>query len=136
MNAIKLLSEAMSVYDLSPEQAAGYVGCSGSQIRRWLAGRFEPTAVYVQAIVRGVEKMKAELSEPSAAWRSARAPEDDPGTAAEKKFLAQMKDVFERLEPQLTADEKYLLFVAHPDSWQGFTEVLSLVRKYGVKLPK
>ena len=54
MNAIKLLSEVMSVYDLSPEQAAGYVGCSGSQIRRWLAGRFEPTAVYVQAIVRGV----------------------------------------------------------------------------------
>ena len=134
MNAVKLLSEAMSVYGLSPEQAAGYVGCSGSQVRRWLAGRFEPTAVYVQAIARGVVKMKAEIAEPKGAWRGK--PENELPNAAEDKFHAQMKRVFEELEPQLTANEKYVIFAANPDYCQGFTEILALVRKYGVKLPK
>jgi hypothetical protein len=131
MNSVKLLSDAMTLYGLSPEQAAGYVGCSGSQIRRWLARRYIPTPIYAQAIMHGIEKMRAELAESDGAWRR---PQDvDP--EAEEVFNAQMKQLFEELEPHLTPEEKYTNFVANPDYWKGFIAYLYLIRKYKIEIP-
>jgi hypothetical protein len=45
---------------LSPEQASGYIGCSGNQIRRWFRGTSRPTPLYREAILRGIEKIKRE----------------------------------------------------------------------------
>jgi hypothetical protein len=45
---------------LSPEQASGYIGCSGNQIRRWFRGTSRPTPIYREAIRVGIEKIKRE----------------------------------------------------------------------------
>ena len=132
MNVVKLLSDEMTLYGLSPEQAAGYVGCSGSQIRRWLARRYVPTPVYVQAIMRGIEKMRAELAVTDGTWR--RPQDEDP--VAEEGFNAKTRQLFEELESHLTPDEKYAIFIANPDYWNGFNSVLTLIMKYKIELPK
>lgn len=61
MREIELLKEAMQVYGLSPERAGAYIGADGRTVRRWLAGENEPIFIFRQAIIAGVEKMKAEF---------------------------------------------------------------------------
>jgi transcriptional regulator with XRE-family HTH domain len=59
---IKELQRTLKSKNLSPEYAAGYIGCTGNQIRRWFKGISNPTPLYRDAIRAGIEKMKgAEL---------------------------------------------------------------------------
>lgn len=57
---IESLQKAMSEKNLSPEQAAGYIGCTGIAIRRWIKGVHAPSPVYRAAIRVGIEKIKQE----------------------------------------------------------------------------
>lgn len=57
---IELLKQALIEKSLSPEQASGYIGCSGNQIRRWFRGDSRPTPIYREAIRVGIEKIKRE----------------------------------------------------------------------------
>ena len=57
---IEALRAIMLDKNLSPEYASGYIGCSGNQIRRWFKGRSNPTPLYREAILRGIEKIKRE----------------------------------------------------------------------------
>jgi hypothetical protein len=54
---IETLRALMAVNKLSPEQAAGYIGCSGMQIRRWLKGA-TPKPLSRQAIRFGIARIK------------------------------------------------------------------------------
>lgn len=58
INIVKSLKKAMEDKHLSPEQAAGYLGCSGRQIRRWLEESSVPSPIYREAIRQGIEKIK------------------------------------------------------------------------------
>lgn len=60
MDLIKSLEKVMKEKELSPERAAGYIGCSGVQIRRWLKGDVRPRHIYREAIKRGIEIIKKE----------------------------------------------------------------------------
>jgi hypothetical protein len=131
MNVVNSLSEAMTRYGLSAEQAARYVGCSGAQIRRWIARRYLPTPIYAQAIMQGIHKMKSELAVADGSWR--RQPEEDP--AEDDTFKVEMKRIFEELGQRLSAEEKYEVFAANPDYWNGFVRYLALIRKYKIDLP-
>jgi transcriptional regulator with XRE-family HTH domain len=147
---VRLLFEHALVRGLSPQDLAQILPASVPQIYRWLRGD-EPRAGSLALIERACEKLKA-LPEPGrGAYRpdEARAAalsallghhreegEKQQAPSAEDKFQAQMKRVFEELEPKLTSNEKYVIFVANPGCWQSFIEVLALCRKYGVKLPK
>jgi transcriptional regulator with XRE-family HTH domain len=53
LNLKKILKEKR----LSPEQASGYIGCSGNQIRRWIKGTSKPSPIYREAIQNGIEKI-------------------------------------------------------------------------------
>lgn len=55
---IRSLKSIMDEKFLSPEQASKYIGCSGVQIRRWVAGTSTPSPIYREAIRVGVEKIK------------------------------------------------------------------------------
>lgn len=55
---MKSLKKVMEDKHLSPEQASGYIGCSGRQIRRWLEEVCIPNPVYREAIRQGIEKIK------------------------------------------------------------------------------
>ena len=55
---IQDLQRVLKDKGLSPESAAGYIGCSGVQIRRWLKGTSRPSPIYRAAIAAGVEKIK------------------------------------------------------------------------------
>jgi hypothetical protein len=59
---IKTLQRAMLDKGLSPEQASRYIGCTGVQIRRWIAGTSNPTPLYRDAIVNGIERIKTEAN--------------------------------------------------------------------------
>ena len=60
INLIDDLRRAMAAKRLSPEQAAGYIGCTGAQIRRWFKGVSNPTPIYREAIKRGIERIDGE----------------------------------------------------------------------------
>lgn len=147
---VRLLYELALVLGLSPKDIAPVVPASVMQIYRWFRGD-EPKPGSLALIERACEKLRA-LPEPGrGAYRpdEARAAtlsallghqQEEGGKqtapAAEDKFQSQMKRVFEELEPKLTSNEKYVIFVANPGCWQSFIEVLALCRKYGVKIPK
>lgn len=57
-NLIDDLNKAMISKALSPEQAAGFIGCTGIQIRRWLRGESKPGPIYRKAILEGIKKIK------------------------------------------------------------------------------
>ena len=57
---IESLKATLLDKSLSPEQASGYIGCSGNQIRRWFRGDSHPTPIYREAIRVGIEKIKRE----------------------------------------------------------------------------
>ena len=55
---IESLQKEMLEKHLSPEQAAGYIGCTGVAIRRWIKGLHTPGPIYREAIRIGIEKIK------------------------------------------------------------------------------
>ena len=57
---IESLRKVLADKNLSPEQAAGYIGCSGIQIRRWIKGASKPSPIYRAAIEVGIERIKRE----------------------------------------------------------------------------
>jgi transcriptional regulator with XRE-family HTH domain len=57
---IKDLSKLLALRGLSPERAAGYLGCSGVQIRRWIKGEAKPSPLYKKAIAAGIKKIDKE----------------------------------------------------------------------------
>lgn len=57
-NLIEELSLVMDQKNLSPENAARYVGCSFETLYRWLEGSSKPSLIYRKAIRRGIERMK------------------------------------------------------------------------------
>ena len=156
---VRYLFEAGLVHCLPRKDLAALLGVSLRTMQGWFAG-VKPRAAHEQLIKAASEKLKA-LPEPGQVERDGRMartgyrPSDSRAAlatllggkrgegyrkeqvpAAEEKFQAQMKRVFEELEPKLTSNEKYVIFVANPGCWQSFIEVLALCRKYGVKIPK
>ena len=57
-NLIEELDIVMKQKNLSPEDAARYIGCSFKQVYRWLEGISKPSLIYRKAIRRGIERMK------------------------------------------------------------------------------
>lgn len=57
---IRDLKAAMRDKSLSPEQAAQRIGCSGNQVRRWIAGTSKPTPLYREALRTGIERINRE----------------------------------------------------------------------------
>lgn len=57
-NLIEELDIVMKQKNLSPEDAARYIGCSFKQVYRWLEGTSKPSLIYRKAIRRGIERMK------------------------------------------------------------------------------
>ncbi|MBA7496915.1 hypothetical protein ES702_07524 [subsurface metagenome] len=55
---IRELKEVMKEKGLSPEKMSNFIGCSGKQIRRWLSGEANPTAIYQDVISKGIKKAK------------------------------------------------------------------------------
>jgi len=57
-NLIEELRLILSQKNLSPENAAHYIGCSFKQLYRWLGGESKPSLVYRRAIRRGIKRME------------------------------------------------------------------------------
>jgi hypothetical protein len=155
---VRLLYDLAQPHGLVPQDLAQILPASVMQIYRWFRGN-EPKAGSLALIERACEKLKS-LPEPGlferdgrlvrtayrpdqarAATLSALLGREEEGKkkqapATEDKYQAQMKRVFEELEPKMTAEEKYALLVANPGSWQNFVEWLWQTRKHNVRLPK
>ncbi len=57
---IESLQKIMLDKNLSAEQAAHYIGCSGIQVRRWIKGTSKPRPIYREAIKVGILRITRE----------------------------------------------------------------------------
>jgi hypothetical protein len=141
---VRILWETAHFKHLAPKKLARFLGVSHMQIYRWYAGE-EPRRSSELKILKGLDRINEEIPDPpmeklpsgaevSAAWWS----EDDPRNPAqieERKFKAEMKGLFQELQRRLTPVEKHIIF-GDREIWPGFVEVMGLVRKYRIKLPR
>ncbi|MBN2258765.1 MAG: hypothetical protein JW704_13265 [Anaerolineaceae bacterium] len=140
MKELELLKEAMRVYGLSPELAAAYIGADGRTVRRWLDGDNEPTMIFRQAIVAGVEKMKAKfepmIGAKGGVWwgsLSGEPKELTPETAAaietEKRAHAELHELFDRAAKEIKTTGEWAVF---KEAWPGFAEVVIFLRQHKI----
>jgi transcriptional regulator with XRE-family HTH domain len=130
---VKQLWKMAQAEGLSPEQLAPIVGVSFNTIYNWFRGR-TPLPNHINLIVGAIwkvvnEKRELEGKRPTAVWIADDEPNPDE-VEAEKK----VEILFDELMGKLDYVEKPLL--ENEDNWFGFREVLKLMRKYRIKLPR
>ena len=134
---VRLLKETLIIKDLSPEQAAVYLGCSGRQIRRWIEGKAETTPVYLRAIEAGIRKINREIPgdtpEGLVSWRSAKISDEEKAInrAVETKVTAFLIELVKaaRSSGQRTFTHQ------DDENFLGFEEICLLAKRLKVKLP-
>lgn len=137
---VRLLWETAELRGLSPESIAPIVGVGFKTIYNWFAGQ-EPFAAQQDKIRAAVELIDRKFPiEEGRAFRRGGAswvPDDpkDPRVLNEKRRLAKMQLLFFELERRLSPAEKALLVQEEP-AWTGFQEILGLIRKHGLKIPR
>ncbi len=139
---VRYLYELSLVKNLSPTKLAPILLVSAMQIYRWYAGNV-PKRGTEQLIKIGCEKIEREfpdfLEEGKATWGRLWIDDEDPAEkkreAAEKKFNAQMRRLFDQIQRKATPSEIELLAQELP-AWTGLEEMLFLLKKHGIKLPK
>jgi len=137
---VRLLWENAQVYDLSLRTLGQYLGVSHMAIKRWFEGA-APTPENEAMILAACEKITAKhdagegraFRRGGAVWH----PDNpkDPRVLKEKRRLVKMQLLFYELERRLSPAEKELLVQEEP-AWAGFQEILGLIRKHGLKIPR
>jgi hypothetical protein len=138
---IRLLYELALVKNLSPVKLSPILGFSIMQIYRWLNGDV-PKAGSQQLIELGIAKIRElpdHLTAGKASWGRLWIRDEDPEAkkreADEKKFQAQMDRLFAQLRLKATAEELASLF-PNEDVWLNFEEVMSALKRHGIKIAK
>ena len=96
MKIIEELKRIMDELKLSPEQVSQFIGCSGKQIRRWIAKESVPSLISRRAIQEGIKKIRK--------------------TFRDEYYEKSVKDrdIYRRLKREITFEEKdWLLDCAH-----------------------
>lgn len=130
---VRLLKETLIIKDLSPEQAAVYLGCSGRQIRRWIEGKAETTPVYLRAIEAGIRKINREIPGDTpdglVSWRAVK-------ISDQEKTLQKKLDVFfSELIAKAGPGGRSIVIKLADEHFPGFEEIVALASKLKVKLP-
>lgn len=147
-----LLRETLVVKGLSAEQAANYLNCSGMQIRRWVKKEAVPGLLHRKAIEEGIKKIKKEVSDihpkgsfiyrdasgktirkhgGPAVWTGKAAEVDEELEEVAEKVLV----FFNELALKVDSHEKVVLDEI-ADYMGEIIELISMAKKYNVKLPK
>ncbi len=144
--AVRLLWEAGEWFDLSPEDLAKRLGVSFASVYNWFSGR-EPLPAHEALIFEAVEKIKAEIPDPTkdvpngewvCRWGKGRleAALEDPAAKAKDKGLdTEIDRFFRELEakvPAGLAKEQMLT----EDAYLHFQNLVDLAQKFNVPLPK
>ncbi|MBA7611050.1 hypothetical protein ES703_18266 [subsurface metagenome] len=129
---IRLLKETMAIKNLSPEQAAIYLGCTGRQIRRWIEGKAKTTPVYLKAIEAGIRKIGRELpgdKDGVVNWRGVEIPEEEKAVNDKVTgFLVELVKAARARGRSFTSQED--------ENFLGFEETCLLAKRLKVELPK
>lgn len=134
---VRLLKETLIIKNLSPEQAAIYLGCSGRQIRRWIEGKAETTPVYLRAIEAGIRKINREIPGDTpdglVSWRAVEISDEEKAInrAVETKVTAFLIELVKaaRSSGQRTFTHQ------DDENFLGFEETCLLAKRLKVKLP-
>lgn len=131
---VTLLKETMIIKNLSPEQAAIYLGCSGRQIRRWIEGKAETTPVYLRAIEAGIKKIDREIpgdtSDGLVSWTAVEISKE------EKAIHEKLNVFFSKLIEKAGPGGRSALITLADEHFSGFDEIVHLAAKLKVKLPE
>jgi len=128
-----LLWEAAAVFDLGVEELAPCVGVTVDRIYEWFGGGQIPSEDEKSKILEGVEKMDREFPElesGEAVW--GKPDEDAPEIIGDAEFRASVRPVFYELQGVCSDAEKRLV----ADNWPGFVEILGLLEKYDIGVPR
>jgi len=133
---VRLLWETAELRGLSPESLAPIVGVGFKTIYNWFAGQ-QPFAAQQAKIRAAIELIDQKFPiEEGRAWRAfVRDDPKDPRVLTEKRRQVKMQFLFFELERRLSPAEKELLAREEP-AWTGFQQILGLIRKHGLKIPR
>ena len=148
----ELLNETLIKKGLSPEQAAGYIGCSGMQVRRWIKKENIPGILQRKAIEEGIKRIKKEVPSTVKKHYVGRiyrkngqtfliSGEATWGKEEFKKLIQEDHEFVEKLgkfkaEFLKKVNISEAVFLRDHDYWTGFQEIFYMAYKYGVKLPE
>lgn len=138
--AVRLLWENAQVYDLSLRALGQYLGVSHQAIKIWFEGA-APTPENEAMILAACEKITAKhdagegqaFRRGGAVWHPANP--KDPRVLKEKRRLVRMQLLFVELQKRSSPQEFAWLF-EDPAAWGHFEDILELVRRYGLKIPR
>lgn len=129
---VRLLYETMLLKKLSYERTGAYLGCTGSQVWRWIRKGGIPTEPYRKIIEDGIKRINLEIpgdKDGLVAWgRSIDKPEED------KFYNDQFPSFLNALERKVDKITRETFFF-NDDYLHGFQEILFLALKHNVKLP-
>ena len=114
-NLIEELELVLKQKNLSPENAARYIGCSFKQVYRWINGISMPTSLYREAIQRGIKRMK-KLS------------------TVNMNSIIQDRELFKKLTKVITLEEKNQLLNFSRDYFDYRECLKKLAEKYGIPI--